>query len=139
MSFENDSNPIEANEVRESQRLAAIVRHFGKYSLEFETLLYQMMEGLSPDYQGGYWAFYELSNGGFYMVPTGRPSYQIEVAGNGFDGRLSAEAAGLVAAVFALNYLISETDSEAVLGKYEQLLDFAGQHQEAGLIFSAID
>lgn len=139
MSLEHYSNPIEAIEVRDRQRLATLVRHFGKDCTRFENLLYQLMEGLSPDYQGGYWAFYELSNGGFYMAPTDKPFYQIEVLGNGFDGLLSADAAGLVASVFALHYLIAETESDALINQLQQLLDFAAEHKEAGLIFTAID
>lgn len=48
---------------------------------------------LSEDYNGGFWNFYTLTNGGFYMAPAGDKRMRLEVDGNGFSGEMSADAA----------------------------------------------
>ncbi len=139
MRFETNQEHIEATEVKEHERLAALVCHFGNDCIEFESMLYQVMENISPGYNGGYWRIYELNNDGFYMAPAAEKNYQIEVVGNGFQGILNSDAAGVVATIFALNYLIAENKSERLIYKYHLLLDYAGEHKEASKIFSAID
>jgi Antirestriction protein len=37
--------------------------------LTVERTVYDVLNELAPDYCGGYWHFYALSNGGFYMAP----------------------------------------------------------------------
>jgi len=66
---------------------------------------------------------------------------------NGFDGEVSAEAAGIIATLYALNALIWElyirnphhTGRELLQQKYDDLRNFAGQHAEAAEIYRAID
>jgi hypothetical protein len=58
--------------------------------LKGEALVYGWLEQLSEDYTGGFWDFYTLSNGGFYMAPSGDKRFDIDVSGNGFTGELGA-------------------------------------------------
>src|ERR1700688_1442010 len=37
--------------------------------LRVEDAVYRVMRDLAQEYRGGYWHFYELSNGGLYMAP----------------------------------------------------------------------
>lgn len=68
---------------------------------------------------------------------------RIEVDGNGFAGELSADAAGIVATLFALNQLCAElagtADADALIDRYHHLAAFASEHAEAAAIYRAID
>jgi len=39
------------------------------FPLRVEPRMYGVASRLSPDYDGGFWHFYALANGGFYMAP----------------------------------------------------------------------
>ena len=55
--------------VAEDQRTNHTADLFGAYfPLRLEPFVYTMSSRLSDDYSGGYWHFYTLSNGGFYMA-----------------------------------------------------------------------
>ena len=110
---------------------------FGMKCIKVEILVFSFMDYLSPDYKGGSWAFCRLSNGGFFMFPNRAEPFCIKVNGNGFSGELSAEAAGIVACLFALCAFAEESEQGAE--HYHLLRDFAIDHPEAGLIFQAID
>jgi hypothetical protein len=72
----------------------------------------------------------------FYMAPDLADRLEIEVDGNGFRGELSADAAGIVATLFALGQLAAEaadTDAgDALIDRYHFLRGFAASHAEAG-------
>jgi Antirestriction protein len=95
---------IVATLVPEAARLAFLPRHFGRQMLVFEQTLYTQMSQLCADYSGSYWDFYDLSNGGCYLAPSAG-SYRIAVAGNYFEGILTADAAGITATLFTMNAL----------------------------------
>ena len=56
--------------------------------------MFSLAERLSEDYHGGYWEFYTLSNGGFYMAPSGDRFYHVTCE-NQFEGDLSEDAFGI--------------------------------------------
>jgi hypothetical protein len=64
------------------------------FPLKLEPAIYKFAEYLSSEYNGGYWHFYTLSNGGFYMAPDDDQPFQVSSA-NGWEGKLSADALGL--------------------------------------------
>lgn len=135
-----NSDAITAALVSDEQRLFILPRFFG-YSqmLRAEALVYGYMSKLSVDYTGGYWHFYELSNGGFYMAPEIDKAMHIEWHGNEFSGLMTADAAGLVATMFAVSHLAAEVQSDELADLYHQLRDFACSHPEAKRIIAAID
>lgn len=65
-----DQKKISKVKVKEGQMTEAITSYFGfkAHIIEFNT--YAMLDMLSPDYHGGSWNFYKLSNDGFYMAPS---------------------------------------------------------------------
>jgi hypothetical protein len=129
---------ILATRVNELDRLRALVRHFGPYLATCERNVYGVLDEISPEYAGGYWHYYELSNFGFYMAPD-LASLQISVEGNYFDGSVSGDAAGIIACLFCFSRLSFRHDS-AVFGEhFLRLRDFALTHAEASEIFAAID
>jgi hypothetical protein len=114
-------------------------RHFGRRLMTGEALVYQSLQFVCDGYSGGFWDFYELTNGGFYMAPRLEEPLRIQCDGNGFDGEMSGDAAGIVACLMAFNALAWQT-REAHFGQlFYHLRDFATQHAEAALIFGAID
>lgn len=77
-----------------------------------------------------------------YMAPTTPERLRITVAGNEFDGELSADAAGIVATLFALGQLAA-TEADDIRDQFVHLFhwlrEYAAEHAEARLIFRAID
>lgn len=128
-----------ASLVPEAKRMAFLPNCFGRYFLMGEVLVYGWLDRLSADYSGGCWEFYTLSNGGFYLAPKIGQRLRMAVEGNGFEGELSPDAAGIVATLFALNQLAFETRDDHLIDCYHALRDFALEHAEAALIAQAID
>jgi hypothetical protein len=80
--------------VPESRRLNIAATLFGhRFPLQLEPAIYQFAGFLAEDYRGGYWHFYTLSNGGFYMAPAGEGCFAVS-AENGYEGELSGDALG---------------------------------------------
>ncbi|WP_236873524.1 antirestriction protein [Burkholderia sp. PAMC 26561] len=107
--------------------------------LKGEFLVYGWLGKLSEDYGGGLWNFYDLSNGGFYMAPCDEKRFKIDVSGNYFSGEMSADAAGIVASLFAQCDLANRYGIDKLINQYHWLRDFAIQHAESNLIMRAID
>ena len=146
------TDKITAKRVPMRSRLNTLPRHFGiKHMLRVESAIYDVLWTMPPDYSDGVWQFYELSNGGFYMAPdesyypkVGRARAQVKklrvrVAGNGYEGEMSADAAGIVACLFAFSHLSFRLESETIGEHYQKLREFALDHPEASAIMSAID
>lgn len=131
--------PITATIVPDARRMEFLPLHFGvRMMMGFETTVFGWMTRLCAAYSGGYWQFVELSNGGAYITPTSAESFYLSVEGNGFEGRVSPDAAGVIATTFALNELIW-TGQDAAREKYDQLIDYIADHPECQAIRQAID
>lgn len=140
MGFDQfEETPIVAQVLEGSQRMRVLPQLFGRHMIRFEGCVYGWMGKLANTYDGGYWEMYRLSNGGFYMAPFSEQGYLISVESNLFEGELSADSAGIVATLFALNQLTWETEHPKFVDLYRCLQAFAAEHPEAGLIFRAID
>ena len=141
---EPDEGVVTASLVAEDDRLEFLPKHFGiRRMLQGEALVFGWMDALSKTYGGGYWNFYTLSNGGFYMAPDRKDAMRIDVVGNDFSGDVSADAAGVIATLFALRQMAHDLrgteDGNTAGESYRRLLDFVGAHPEAGAIYRAID
>ena len=139
--MEYDIEPIvTATRVPEAERLDFLPRHFGQHLMVFEQTLYTQMGRLCAGYSGGYWEFYDLSNGGCYLAPSGTTVYRVRVSSNYFEGDLSADAAGITATLYAINSLTFRYPQvRRHVDRYHQLRDFACGHAQASLILAAID
>ncbi len=138
-SINTTSQKIEAREVANDERLQTLPRHFGRHMLTVEYAVYAFMRRLVNQYSGGCWAFFELSNGGFYMAPECATELSICVDGNGFEGTMSADAAGITACLFALSHLSFQIADDSIAEHFHRLRDFALEHAEASVILAAID
>jgi hypothetical protein len=130
---------ISANLVPNNRRLSILPHFFGpEYMIRAETAVFQFMRMLSPEYDGGGWNFYELSNGGFYMAPASYERMTIEST-NGYKAEVSADAAGIVACMFAFTYLCETTEQDRHIQLVYHLRGFATEHAEWSAIYRAID
>ena len=127
--------------VPESERLSFVDRLFGiSYVIKLEPTVFTMAERLAPQYTGGYWQFHELGNGGFYMAPRFDTEFSISCE-NGFKGKLSPDALGVAASMYAFSHLsfgdgrFAQTCAE----HYHLLREFMFEHAEAGVILQATD
>ena len=80
--------------VPESRRMAITGKYFGlHFPLQIEPVVYGITERMATDYKGGYWDFYTLSNGGFYMAPSGDDIFHV-TCDNMFEGTALSGRAG---------------------------------------------
>jgi hypothetical protein len=135
----NSSSRITSNLVAGERRMDFLPQHFGvRAMIKFEMSVYDWMGNLCSAYRGGFWNYVELSNGGAFMYPSGVDQFELEVDGSGFHGTVSPEVAGIVATAFALSGMLWQ-GWDSLNEKYEQLLEFIGEHPEAMTIRPALD
>lgn len=135
----SNEQTVTARLVEDDERLHCLPRHFGRLMMPFERAVYVFAGSMCRGYFGGYWEYYELSNGGFYMAPRSEDTFRVACA-NSFSGELSADAMGIVTCLYALSHLSFARGVPAGIGEHFHLLrDFASSHTEASLIFAAID
>lgn len=151
--------PFTVTLVKDEDRLSFLPRYLGKSYLEGERIIYSFARKFCVGYVGGFWDFYEVSNGAFFLSLAGKEdaSYAFSVDSNFFEGKLSGQAVGIVVTLYALNLLISmlheiendpnsEADKElvsknqeALTLSYYALRDYAFSRPDADLIYQAID
>ena len=127
--------------VPESRRMLITGKYFGlHFPLQFEPMVFGITERMAREYKGGYWDFYTLSNGGFYMAPSGDHIFHV-TSDNFFEGDLSADALGITACLYAYSHL-SFSDgrfARVCAAHYYQLREFMMEHPEVGAILGATD
>jgi len=136
-----ETTPRLATLVHEHRRETFLPTMFGlRHLIIAENTLYNLMAWLSPqDYGGGLWDFYELERQPLYLVPTSKPRFRISCETNGYEGDVSAEAAGIIATLFTFSHLSFEYQSDRLAEGYARLYAYAAGHAEASEIFQAID
>lgn len=125
-----------------SQRVELPAKLFGALAFPFkvEPAIFDMAGMLSTEYQGGFWDMHQLSNGGWYMSPASKPIYNVSSM-NGYTGKLSGDALGITACLFAFSHLSFEGDdvAEVCAEHFHRLRGYAMDHPEAAGISAAID
>ena len=127
--------------VPEDRRMAVAERLFGiHFPLQMEPVIYGITERMAEDYSGGYWEFYTLSNGGFYMAPAEDRVFHV-TCDNMFEGDLSADALGITACLYAYSHLsFSNTRFARVSAcHYHRLREYMFEHPEVKQILGATD
>ena len=128
--------------VPEARRMSVTGKYFGlHFPLQIEPTVYDISARMAEeDYQGGYWDFYTLSNGGFYMAPSGDDVYHV-TCDNLFEGDLSADALGITACLYAYSHL-SFSDgrfARVCACHYHRLREYMMEHPEVAAILGATD
>lgn len=136
-----DTSNITRHLVAEQERINHTAKLFGlNFPMRLEPAIFNIAANLASEYNGGFWEFYKLSNGGFYMAPVSDKKFSVSCE-NGFEGELSADALGIVCCLYAYSHLsfgegaFAETCAE----QYHLLREFALDHPEVGCIMQAID
>ena len=128
--------------LRTPDRVPTTAKIFGlSFPQHVEPYAYAVARDIAPAYNGGYWIFYLLSNGGFYMAPDMEGPFAASWAMNYFEGELAADALGIVSCLFAFSNLSFQPEPWAHVcsEQYYLLREYAGYHPEAVNIFRAID
>jgi len=140
---DQESTPVTSTIVADADRLDFFPTYFGKYFMAGENLLYVHADRFVQNYQGGYWNFYTLSNGGFFAALDTDKEQHVVIADNYCSERMSAEAAGVTLMLFVLGRLLAaripENESDRFIDLYHKLREFALEHAEAQAILTAID
>jgi Antirestriction protein len=127
--------------VPEAERLAFVDKLFGiSYVTQLEPTVFNMAERLSSQYNGGYWQFHALGNAGFYMSPRLDTIFNVSCE-NGFVGKLTADALGLAACLYAYSHLSfgDGTFAESCGTQYHLLREYMFEHAEVRALLAAID
>ncbi|OCH36795.1 antirestriction protein [Aliivibrio fischeri] len=123
--------------------LPSITKHFS----EFEATLFALAEHFSKEYNGGYWHFVSLDNGGKFVYPEcGDESIRALNPYNQTDVTLSSEGFGICITLFALgrfNEYAHDNDdveeNQRLYTLYHQLRDYAIEHKDSDCILEFID
>ena len=133
---------ITRKQVPDQNRIQHTANLFGlNFPLHLEPLVYTITGNIAEEYDGGYWEFYTLSNGGFYMAPRSDTPFNVSCE-NGFEGLLSADALGITVCLYAYSHLSFSGKGgfdEIYARQYHWLRDYMLEHPEASAILGAID
>ncbi len=132
---------ISRQQVDNDRRISHTAALFGShFPLLLEPTVYGFAGNIASEYKGGYWQFYMLSNGGFYMAPSSETPFKVSCE-NGFEGDLSGDALGITACLYAYSHLsFGEGEfAETCGGQYHLLREYMFEHPEVRGILGAID
>ena len=118
-------------------------RLFGvMFTTRVEPYVFGIARTLSPDYDGGYWEFYALSSGGFYMAPAVDEVFRVR-CGNAYEGEMSADAFGITCCLYCYSHLsfgAPRAMAETCAEQYHLLREYVlAGHGEAPAILAATD
>jgi len=138
----NISTRIYREELNGSDRLNVPAKRFGiQFGLLLEPYIYAVTAKLAPEYSGGYWTMYRLSNGGFYMTPNSDERFKV-MSPNGYEASLSADALGTTSCLFAysqMSFTAGLAFADVCAEQYHLLREYMLDQPEAGRILGLID
>lgn len=135
------SSIVTARLVPDDQRTSFTGKLFGiNFPMRLEPTVFCMAGRIAAEYHGGYWLFYALSNGGFYMAPQSDTVFAVSCE-NGFEGQLTADALGIAACLYSYSHLsFGEGDfADTCANQYHFLREYMFGHPEVKEILRAID
>jgi hypothetical protein len=142
MNTDTETTTITSELVTKERRANFVDALFGiNFPLQLEPCIFLMASELSSNYRGGYWAFHSLGNGGFYMAPDDDTCFTVRCE-NGYEGRMSADALGVTACLYAysrLSFVASESIARVYARHYHLLREYAMDHPEVAEIVGATD
>jgi hypothetical protein len=138
----SENSSITATIINDVDRLPYVEKLFGLYfPLAIEPAVYTVTEKMAPDYRGGFWNFFKLSNSGFFMAEDSERLYQVTSL-NQYQCELSAQGCGIVSCLTAFSHLSFSRNEQ--LGRlcsthFHLLRDYMFEVPEADLILRLID
>ncbi|EGB40048.1 antirestriction protein [Escherichia coli H120] len=104
-----------------------------------------LAQKMMPEYQGGFWHFIRLPDGGGYMMPDG-DHFHLVNGENWFDRTVSADAAGIILTSLVINrqlWLHHDSGNAGLTHLYRirdaQLWSHIEFHPECNAIYAALD
>ena len=118
---------------------------FGLDFLYAEASVYALAKKMMPEYEGGFWHFIRLPDGGGYMMPDG-DRFHLVNGENWFDRTVSADAAGIILTSLVINrqlWLYHDSGDAGLTHLYRmrdaQLWSHIEFHPECNAIYAALD
>lgn len=131
--------------VEESDRLSFLPYLFGDDFMIAEMQVYALARKMITGYEGGFWHFIRLPDGGGYMMPDCGPVH-LTNSENWFDSTVSADAAGIILTSLAINRRLwaHHACGHAALthlfrARDAQLWSHIEFHPECNAIYAALD
>ncbi len=131
--------------VEECDRLFFLPYLFGQDFLYVEASVYALAKKMMPEYEGGFWHFIRLPDGGGYMMPDG-DRFHIVNGANWFDRTVSADACGIILTSLVINrqlWLYHDSGDAGLTQLYRmrdaQLWRHIEFHPECNAIYAALD
>ncbi|EBB8134294.1 antirestriction protein [Salmonella enterica] len=131
--------------VEESDRLSFLPYLFGDDFMIAEMQVYALARKMITGYEGGFWHFIRLPDGGGYMMPDCGPVH-LTNSENWFDSTVSADAAGIILTSLAINRRLwaHHACGHAALthlfrARDAQLWSHIELHPECNAIYAALD
>lgn len=107
--------------------------------------VYALAQKMMPEYEGGFWHFIRLPDGGGYMMPDG-DRFHLVNGENWFDRTVSADAAGIIVTSLVINrqlWLYHDSGDAGLTHLYRmrdaQLWSHIEFHPECNAIYAALD
>ncbi|MCX2499553.1 antirestriction protein, partial [Plesiomonas shigelloides] len=107
--------------VPEQARLDFWPQYFGSIPqwVLLEPQAFAWLDRLCDDYNGGFWDFYTLSNGGAFMAPesdeNSEEKWSLFNPMNGNEAEVSAEAAGIIVCLLTYSHHACRTENSAMI------------------------
>ena len=135
--------PISKTQCEISQRLYFLPHYLGRAHAEFQNRLFYLVKQLLEPYDGGYWEFYHLSNGGFVMALDDDDTITVN-SPNGSSAEVDAETASIVVCLMTMSDLsftlqAASDELHKVITSFHALRDFALEHPSSNTILKLID
>lgn len=126
--------------VPEIERMGFLPRLFGpSLMIVGENAVYTFMSRMCAEYRGGFWDFLEAGDA-LYLAPRSPERFALQWDGNGYQGVVSKDAAGIIVTLFTLSHMsMIYRNRDALAEAYDRLLENASRHPEASDISRAID
>lgn len=138
------AKPVTLN-VEECDRLFFLPYLFGQDFLYVEASVCALAKKMMPEYEGGFWHFIRLPDGGGYMMPDG-DRFHLVNGENWFDRTVSADAAGIILTSLVINrqlWLYHDSGDAGLTHLYRmrdaQLWSHIEFHPECNAIYAALD
>ncbi|EAY4772597.1 antirestriction protein [Salmonella enterica] len=145
MQYSNQQQCARVINVEESDRLSFLPYLFGDDFMIAEMHVYALASKMITGYEGGFWHFIRLPDGGGYMMPDG-DRFHLVNSENWFDHTVSADAAGIILTSLAINrrmWTHHECGNTALTRLFQmrdaQLWSHIEFHPECNAIYAALD
>ena len=124
--------------VPDEKRAMVLAKHFPKAFASVESFCNHIAKIICTQYHICQWDFIELGSGGFYMVPSVKQNYIVDIPfGRRYSGVVSSDAFGIICCIYTFCFLAEE--DERLAYHYIWLTDFYKSHAEFEKIWWAVD